>query len=1154
MSSQDFHNWCKLQLLLTTRTSEFLRNRFKQLWQTRSNKPWDDSSRQDLINIIKPKSFKSYFKSQRSDLQKGEIDNWDFTLLKNVFLDSDICGTGKQGNDWRKSLEKVAEIRNKLAHHPSKNVSDADFEVNWEKISKILVQMGESKEELDDLKGALRSSRMILLQSQNTSKANEMRLKGKEYFEGKKYTEAIEIYTNAIGLKGIPDQDLAVLYSNRSVSYLKRYSENRSNSDDLKNALKDAKECRKLSPEWAKASFRLGRAYAELDKLGKAIKAFEKALILEPKSKEIENALADAKRIKGAQDRYDHLDPTIYGATREQLSENFYARTGKPLEQRNIDDAMRFAMDQNPFLIYVWKAHEYRDGTNGVEQNYPMAAKYYQMAADKGNAEAMYNLAVILIDKKLRTNPSHDYTKAIDLLKKATEQPNYDPVFRQRRLGVAEAEHMLGILYSQGIHVRQDKFVAATWFERAVDHEYGSSANNLGLMYMNGDGLTRDLKRAEDLFLFAFSHGDHNAADNLTILYLRLENPEKALVWCKIAEEKGSFHAMSNKTIIDFMLRDLKQRMEKLKVVEWEKENNLSSDNLTMKERIDRQFKSESPKWHDLLENLKRIAVEVTTPKGPVDPTVGFKYPIEELEKYSHTSGIAKKMYEAMSHFLFSCEILMFISDKICFGNKLCQQFITELAKCYKLEHIVASFSLPMIEQASQIAYTIISNLNSLRKAKELNKEELELDQDARLCYAMLNISEPKEIVGFVSESVRKYPQNKYLLAFRGSMHSFMQEHEYALRDYNKLLEMEPNNYEFLYFKAVALRYLGSPKTVQAYEEYLSKAPIDDRKRPEAFYAIGTCKFPERTHNEKEILEEVEKYYKLGQEMEKEQLPFFLPHESNSRKMLEFTLNLKNMFANFEEKGPAPSHPYQAKANSTDSSRKELIIQHRQYIYDVRTGRSPKGGRGVPLIRKPPKEQKLPSSLSGLKSVYLNEIDFTKDHLLSRSILEVTSIDRAHRNGMAIMLVVEDKNKNVQRAALYNLDESDPDVKDLGIGSKLLIINPYIRMAVDGKPLIRVDDPSSVVFGEKCEDMCAYCGQSPTSSLCDGCRITKYCSRDCQVQDWKMFKHKLICVREEERENPSQSQGSKKKKKRKTKTKKPENAEDKISSHQTSTP
>lgn len=649
MNTQDFHNWCKLEFL-TARGSGLIRNEFKKRWHNKYKKIWDSSCAAEFCNGIGLRVYEEAYKDQQKLLKQGDVDKWDLTLLRSIF-DTSIFGKKQEIKDFNAKVRKLADIRNTLAHHSSKNISNTDFDLYWEKVSNILVDMGDSKDELDELKCSLKSQQIIHIRNENIQKANQLKLEGNKHFSAKEYSKAISSYTEAIVLPGIPEHDLAVLYSNRSASYLERHLHNKTDSEDIKSARKDAKNSKNLNPEWYKAYLRLGRAYEALNKLDKAVKAFHKALILEPNNEELKNAHSNAIRNKGAQDRYEHLDSGMNGISTEQVLQDFQVRTGQNMKLEDLDKLNKFAKSLNPVLEDVWKGHQYRDGDNGVKQDYAMAAKYYGLAVNKNNAEAMYNLAML---HQRGLGVKQDYGIAFSLLQRATEQPAIDPFFNGPTVGVAEAEHSLGNHYLEGIYVKKDELVAASWFERAIEHGYGRSANNLGLMYMKGQGVPQDLKRAEQLFLFAASHEDKNALDNLVVLYCELENPEKALEWNKKAIEKGSMVARSMQRELESMLPQFKKDLDKSGVVEWEKANNLCPDNLSVKERIERRLAFENPQAKTLVENVQRIQAQMMTPKtGVTTSKKMFKYDITELEMYSHKSVIAKKMHEAMSYFSF---------------------------------------------------------------------------------------------------------------------------------------------------------------------------------------------------------------------------------------------------------------------------------------------------------------------------------------------------------------------------------------------------------------------------------------------------------------------------------------------------------------------
>ncbi|CAF4025428.1 unnamed protein product [Rotaria sp. Silwood1] len=77
------------------------------------------------------------------------------------------------------------------------------------------------------------------------------------------------------------------------------------------------------------------------------------------------------------------------------------------------------------------------------------------------------------------------------------------------------------------------------------------------------------------------------------------------------------------------------------------------------------------------------------------------------------------------------------------------------------------------------------------------------------------------------------------------------------------------------------------------------------------------------------------------------------------------------------------------------------------------------------------------------------------------------------------------------------------------------ILNPYLRIGShDLKPGIRIDDFASIVVqdeSDKVINMCRCCGEENASKKCGKCNRALYCSKDCQIIDWKHYGHKLIC-------------------------------------------
>jgi hypothetical protein len=145
-------------------------------------------------------------------------------------------------------------------------------------------------------------------------------------------------------------------------------------------------------------------------------------------------------------------------------------------------------------------------------------------------------------------------------------------------------------------------------------------------------------------------------------------------------------------------------------------------------------------------------------------------------------------------------------------------------------------------------------------------------------------------------------------------------------------------------------------------------------------------------------------------------------------------------------------------------------------------------------------------------------MDPTKDQVHEGHVLSVTIIEEASSWTPSIHLVIEDEHLDSERMFIYGVPEDQGEYstnKVYTIGSKMNIINPYLRLgATDMKPLIRVDDFSSIMMqseSERVVNMCRCCREPNSSHVCGKCKQARYCTKECQTMDWKLYEHKLIC-------------------------------------------
>lgn len=138
----------------------------------------------------------------------------------------------------------------------------------------------------------------------------------------------------------------------------------------------------------------------------------------------------------------------------------------------------------------------FTDG-RGVKTDLAEAAKWYQLASDRGLAPAEYRLANFY---EKGNGVTRDVEKAKALYKSAAEKGN------------ASAMHNLAVLYATGVGGTPDFAEAARWFTDAANLNVRDSQFNLAILYARGNGVPQDLKETYKWFAIAAREGDQDAA------------------------------------------------------------------------------------------------------------------------------------------------------------------------------------------------------------------------------------------------------------------------------------------------------------------------------------------------------------------------------------------------------------------------------------------------------------------------------------------------------------------------------------------------------------------------------------------------------------------------------------------------------------------
>lgn len=156
------------------------------------------------------------------------------------------------------------------------------------------------------------------------------------------------------------------------------------------------------------------------------------------------------------------------------------------------------------------------------------AIKLYQRAANAGDLNSAYNLAVIRITDEDKRLP---LASALRYLNQAASG-NY-----------GLAQHMLGSLYEQGRHVERSQKNAFDWFERAAKNNVKEAYSDVATQYYLGRGIKQDYSKSAYWYDKAAEAGDGSAQYILASMYeTGLGVPEDlriALVWYTAAARQG---------------------------------------------------------------------------------------------------------------------------------------------------------------------------------------------------------------------------------------------------------------------------------------------------------------------------------------------------------------------------------------------------------------------------------------------------------------------------------------------------------------------------------------------------------------------------------------------------------------------------------------
>ena len=221
-------------------------------------------------------------------------------------------------------------------------------------------------------------------------------------------------------------------------------------------------------------------------------------------------------------------------------------------------------------------AYMYLYGKNDFVTDYQKAFKYYEMAANQGDATALNNLGSLYFNG---VGVPVNYQKAIELLEKAAAAGSSEAalnlgfIYLSGRNASSNATHavelfkmsaeknnviakfMLGYAYYKGFGIEKNMNKGAALVKEAADMDFDEAQYIIGYMYLNGFGIAKNYENARKYMQHAMRQGNMSAIMELARLETEgtqlAENPFDAYILYSIASVMGEKTAPEKRDAIE---------------------------------------------------------------------------------------------------------------------------------------------------------------------------------------------------------------------------------------------------------------------------------------------------------------------------------------------------------------------------------------------------------------------------------------------------------------------------------------------------------------------------------------------------------------------------------------------------------------------------
>uniref|UniRef100_T1J233 Uncharacterized protein n=1 Tax=Strigamia maritima TaxID=126957 RepID=T1J233_STRMM len=822
-------------------------NRWNPKWLAAGNSSWSETDEQGqrFIEGSGKNIFVTASRRRKILLRSGIVDLWDLQLLSTVLLKFNFGNGANLTKQEKKAIASLAVIHSDF-RKSSTGINREEFDVAWEKISQILVKLGDSSDELkllklDKLKSMEMDKHSVSSAGDTRSESLTLQLRklGNKFFQEHNFIEAISAYTQDIPIQRCKIQS-ALLYSNRSAAYRALPNDILFYKQKMEKAKDDIKNAMELCPTWYKAHYRMGCFYEEINNNKKAAKHLEFALILDPSKIEISNKLDKVKSF-----------------------------IKSPDSDVNVKLSMEDFISGGSHWT-VWKGYCYLYGIQ-VEKNYKLAAELFAEAVNDNNAFALTKLAhMYLLGLGVKKNKKMHF----QLLLKAASLPHIQ-MNGQINNHVINAKCFLGLAYYKGLGVFPDLEKAFVWFKKATDNGCPNSPFDLGNLYLKGTGVEKDDEKAVYYWQLAADRGLVEACYVLADYYLS-QDPDKALLWHRRFMTESKIPEKSKDSIFEVNEANLRQRVDIRRICEWEAENGVSIKGLSLGDRRKRFVNENTPNFDEYerkclaigKKHLEENRMETIT-KDLITDDIHYPYPFKLNMLKEFTSATSKRIQQAVIHFSKAIRYLKASEFHIMIN------FVIELSNCLKIEPLVVHWH----ENDRSIAASIVLIADLMGSHLVNSYFEVQMS----ICYVYFHHTSFARMKKLLKTNIEKYPEEFYFYSMFLSNLLAVEDYEEGVKEAELALNKFPNNCELLLYRAKHVRGLekNTSRIIKAYEDFLSVAEPDHPEVPAAYYEIAFAYSNLKMLNQCFVNSDVKvkDYYHKGLEAEKSQLPCFLPYK-----------------------------------------------------------------------------------------------------------------------------------------------------------------------------------------------------------------------------------------------------------------------------------